>query len=67
VAFTEIEVHRHVTWQPSLLAVDAPGFDATLGSARRRFLGQGAWVDHVPGSPAERRRRLPSASGREAP
>lgn len=39
-----------VTWQPSLLAgADEPSFDATLASARRRFLGQGAWVDHVPG------------------
>lgn len=41
---------RHVTWQPSLLAVaDEPDVDLGLDGARRRFLGQGAWVDHVPG------------------
>ncbi len=49
MAFTEIEVHRDVTWQPSLLAVDEPRFDPGLAEARRRFLGQGAWVDVVPG------------------
>ena len=38
------------TWQPSLLDLDAPtGFDASFDGARRRFLGQGAWVDLVPG------------------
>jgi alkylated DNA repair dioxygenase AlkB len=38
-----------VTWQPSLLAVaDEPDFDQALDGVRRRFLGQGAWVDHVP-------------------
>ena len=43
-------LERHVTWQPSLLAAaDAPGFDATLSGASRRFLGLGAWVDHLPG------------------
>ena len=47
--FREIPVERHVTWQPSLLGGDAPDFDATLSSARRRFLGDGAWVDLVPG------------------
>ena len=47
--FTEIEAHRHVTWQPSLLALDEPDFDPTLHGARRRFLGRGAWVDVVPG------------------
>lgn len=41
---------HHVTWQPSLLAdAEEPDFDASLDGARRRFLGQGAWVDHVPG------------------
>jgi alkylated DNA repair dioxygenase AlkB len=40
---------RHLAWQPSLLGAAEPAFDATLGGARRRFLGQGAWVDHVPG------------------
>jgi alkylated DNA repair dioxygenase AlkB len=50
VAFTEIEARREaVAWQPSLLAIDDPDFDPTLGSARRRFLGRGAWVDVVPG------------------
>jgi hypothetical protein len=38
-----------LTWQPSLLAVDEPDFDPRLGSARRRFLGDGAWIDFVPG------------------
>jgi alkylated DNA repair dioxygenase AlkB len=37
-------------FQPSLLASgEAPGFDAGLDSARRRFLGAGAWLDIVPG------------------
>ena len=41
---------RPVSWQPSLLAAaDEPDVDLTLDGARRRFLGQGAWVDHVPG------------------
>jgi alkylated DNA repair dioxygenase AlkB len=49
VAFTEIEARREaVAWQPSLLAIDEPDFDAHLAGARRRFLGQGAWVDVVP-------------------
>ena len=47
--FREITAERHVTWQPSLLGGDPPGFDPTLASARRRFLGAGAWVDLVPG------------------
>ena len=38
-----------LTWQPSLLGADAPSFDPPLHGARRRFLGSGAWVDHVPG------------------
>lgn len=38
-----------LTWQPSLLGAEVPGFDATLHGARRRFLGQAAWVDLVPG------------------
>jgi alkylated DNA repair dioxygenase AlkB len=49
VVFTEIPADADVTWQPSLLAVDEPDFDAALSGARRRFLGQGAWVDVVPG------------------
>lgn len=37
-------------WQPSLLDLDAaPAVDASLDGARRRFLGQGAWVDVVAG------------------
>jgi len=47
--FTEIDVERHVTWQPSLLGMVEPDFDASLEGARRRFLGQGAWIDVVPG------------------
>jgi alkylated DNA repair dioxygenase AlkB len=38
-----------LTWQPSLLGTDEPGFDASLHGARRRFLGAGAWADLVPG------------------
>lgn len=38
-----------VSWQPSLLAAaDEADVDLSLHGARRRFLGQGAWVDHVP-------------------
>ena len=48
--FSEIEVDRHdVTWQPSLLGMAEPDFDPLLDGARRRLLGQGAWVDVVPG------------------
>ena len=48
--FTEVDGRRDaVAWQPSLLAIDEPDFDPSLTSARRRFLGQGAWVDVVPG------------------
>ena len=37
-------------FQPSLLAWgEAPGFDAGLAGAKRRFLGAGAWLDLVPG------------------
>jgi len=50
VVFSEIEVDRHdVTWQPSLLGMAEPDFDPLLDGARRRLLGQGAWVDVVPG------------------
>jgi alkylated DNA repair dioxygenase AlkB len=38
-----------LTWQPSLLGASVPGFDPTIPSARRRFLGAGAWVDWAPG------------------
>lgn len=39
-----------MTWQPSLLAAgDAPAGAPELDGLRRRFLGQGAWVDHLPG------------------
>ena len=47
--FTEVAAERQVTWQPSLLDDEAPGFDPALSGARRRFLGAGAWVDLVPG------------------
>jgi len=48
--FSEIEVDRpDVTWQPSLLGTAEPDFDPLLAGARRRFLGQGAWVDVIPG------------------
>lgn len=41
---------EQVSWQPSLLEVaEEPTVDPALSGARRRFLGQGAWVDHVPG------------------
>jgi hypothetical protein len=47
--YNEIEAHRDaVAWQPSLLAIDDPAFDPGFSTARRRFLGQGAWVDVVP-------------------
>jgi alkylated DNA repair dioxygenase AlkB len=47
---TETATDRHLAWQPSLLAsADVPEVDLALDGARRRFLGQGAWVDHVPG------------------
>jgi alkylated DNA repair dioxygenase AlkB len=36
-------------FQPSLLgALDSPHYDADFRSASRRFLSDGAWVDHVP-------------------
>jgi alkylated DNA repair dioxygenase AlkB len=38
-----------LTWQPSLLGSAELDYDLTLGAARRRFLGAGAWVDVVPG------------------
>lgn len=38
----------NVMWQPSLLdCVSEPAF--SLEGIRRRFLGDGAWVDHLPG------------------
>ena len=49
MAFTEIEVRKDVTWQPALLAIDEPDFDPALTTAKRRFLGRGAWIDVVPG------------------
>jgi alkylated DNA repair dioxygenase AlkB len=47
--FTEIEVERHVTWQPSLLGMAEPDFDPRFEGASRRFLGRGAWVEVVRG------------------
>jgi alkylated DNA repair dioxygenase AlkB len=50
VTFTEVEARREaVAWQPLLLSIDDPDFDPALTAARRRFLGQGAWIDVVPG------------------
>ncbi len=39
-----------MTWQPSLLGLEPPGFTLDIGMARRRFLGAGAWVDHIRGA-----------------
>lgn len=39
-----------MTWQPSLLGLAPPGFTFEVGMAGRRFLGAGAWVDHVRGA-----------------
>jgi alkylated DNA repair dioxygenase AlkB len=38
-----------VTWQPTLLDSVEPRFDPAVGGGRRRFLGDGAWLDVVPG------------------
>ena len=38
-----------LAWQPSLLDAVDPGFDASFASARRRDLGEGAWLELVPG------------------
>jgi alkylated DNA repair dioxygenase AlkB len=39
-----------LSWQPSLLAGGTDvDIDVGFDGARRRFLGRGAWVDHVPG------------------
>src|SRR5262249_39495489 len=38
-----------VTWQASLRGPDEPGFGPWFAVAARRFLGDGAWVDVVPG------------------
>lgn len=38
-----------LTWQPSLLGDVDPGVDATFTAVRRRDLGNGAWVEEVPG------------------
>lgn len=38
-----------LTWQPTLLGADEPGFDPELDGIRRRFLGSGAWLDRLPG------------------
>lgn len=39
-----------LSWQPSLLGLDPPRFSFGPGSAGRRFLGSGAWVDVAPGA-----------------
>jgi alkylated DNA repair dioxygenase AlkB len=38
-----------LAWQPTLLDAGSPTVDTSFASARRRFLGDGAWVDAVPG------------------
>jgi alkylated DNA repair dioxygenase AlkB len=38
-----------MSWQGSLLAGDAPGFDLAFAGLRRHELEHGAWVDHQPG------------------
>lgn len=38
-----------MTMQLSLFGRGAPSFDPELGAARRLNLGDGAWVDHLPG------------------
>ncbi|QXC62942.1 alpha-ketoglutarate-dependent dioxygenase AlkB [Aquihabitans sp. G128] len=38
-----------LSWQGSLLGGGEPQADAAFAGARRVELGQGAWVDHVPG------------------
>jgi alkylated DNA repair dioxygenase AlkB len=37
-----------LAWQPSLLDEPSPGFDPDFGTAERRDLGEGAWIDVVP-------------------
>jgi len=37
-------------WQPSLLGGAPPAFDPAFPTARRRFLGAGAWIDTAPGA-----------------
>lgn len=39
-----------LTWQPSLLGLEAPGIHLDAGTASRRLLGTGAWVDTWPGA-----------------
>ena len=39
-----------LAWQPSLLGFEPARFTFDVGMARRRFLGDGAWVDLVPGA-----------------
>jgi alkylated DNA repair dioxygenase AlkB len=38
-----------MTWQGSLLAGEAPGFDPAFPGLTRHELDHGAWVDHLPG------------------
>ncbi|HEY8544099.1 MAG TPA: alpha-ketoglutarate-dependent dioxygenase AlkB [Acidimicrobiales bacterium] len=38
-----------LTWQPSLLDAVEPGFDPAFAGADRRDLGDGAWLEVVPG------------------
>jgi alkylated DNA repair dioxygenase AlkB len=38
-----------LAWQPSLLAIGAPGFDRSFSSLVRIELDEESWVDHAPG------------------
>ena len=38
-----------VAWQASLFGSDAPSFDDRFAGVERLVLGDGAWVDHLPG------------------
>jgi alkylated DNA repair dioxygenase AlkB len=42
-------VARDLTWQPSLLDGSVVELDRSFHGGRRHALGEGAWVDHVPG------------------
>jgi alkylated DNA repair dioxygenase AlkB len=38
-----------VEWQGSLFGAEAPSFDAAFAGIERVELGDGAWIDHLPG------------------
>jgi len=43
------DARSELLWQPSLLDVEAPSFDASFARARRIELDETAWVEHTPG------------------